>query len=128
MYVKQGVRGYVRELKGNQMPSPGVPKQKGKGFPATICIFTLVNVSQVDADPKPSFYKVIHARLVKTVQADSTGYFETSLDTGRYSLFIKIGGLFYASLTDQYNNLAPVTVEASRQSYIELEYKSGVTF
>lgn len=128
MYVKQGVRGYARELKGNQMPSPGVPRQKGRGFPATICIFTVVNLNQVEPDAKACFFRAVRARLVKTIQADSTGFFETDLDTGRYSLFLKIGDLYYASLTDQFNHLAPVTVEASRESYIDLVYKSGATY
>ena len=117
MYVKQGVHGYVRELKGNQMPSPGRPVAKGHGIPAEIYIYALVNRSQVEPTAKAYFYKAVHARLIKTVRADSTGFFEASLDTGHYSLFIKLGDLFYASLTDQFNNVAPITVEDARLTY-----------
>jgi hypothetical protein len=128
MYVKQGVRGYVRELKGNQMPSPGMPKHEGMGIPATVCIYPLVNLSQVEPDQKASFYDAIYARVIKTVQADSTGYFEASLDTGTYSLFIRIGGLYYASLTDQFNHLAPIRVEAHKVTDIALTYRDRVTY
>jgi len=128
MYVKQGVRGYVRELKGNQMPSPGRPAAKGRGIPEEICIYALVNLSQVEPTPKECFYKAVHGRLIKTIRSDSTGFFETSLDTGRYSLFIRLGNLYYASLTDQYNNLAPITVEDSRLTNIDLVYRNGVTY
>ena len=128
MYVNQGVRGYVRELKGNQMPAPNRPRSKGRGIPATVCIYPLVNLSQVEPDQKASFYKAVHAPLIKTVQADSTGYFEASLDTGSYSLFIRVGGLYYASLTDQFNHLAPIRVKASRQTYIELTYADRVVY
>src|SRR5580692_3980530 len=99
MYVKQGIRGYVIELKGNQMPSPGRPPARGRGIPAEICIYALVNLSQVEPTPKACFYKAVHGRLIKTVRADSTGFFETSLETGRYSLFIRLGNLYFASLT-----------------------------
>lgn len=128
MYVKQGVSGYVRLVKGNQMPSPGMPRRTPKGIPATICIYTLVNLSQVEQDQKASFFKAVHARIVKTVQADSTGYFEASLDTGDYSLFIRVGDLYYASLTDQFNHLAPIRVEASRVTRAELTYAAGATY
>jgi hypothetical protein len=128
MYVKQGVSGYVRILKGNQMPSPGMPRRTPKGIPATICIYTLVNLSQVEPDQKASFFRAVRARLVKTVQADSTGHFEASLDTGGYSLFIRVGGLYYASLTDQFNHLAPIRVEASRVTHIALTYAAEATF
>ena len=127
-YVKQGVRGYVRELKGNQMPSPSRPLSKGRGFSATICIFSMVNTSQVEPDRKASCYKTVHAPLIKTVQADSTGYFEASLDTGSYSLFIKVDKGYYANLTDQYNHLAPIRVQAGRIVDIDLTYKDRVTY
>ncbi|HTJ14544.1 MAG TPA: hypothetical protein VL547_21040 [Dinghuibacter sp.] len=128
LYVKQGVRGYVRELKGNQMPSPSRPLSRGKGFAATLCIFKLVNLSQVEPDRKASFYKAVHAPLVKTIQADSTGYFEASLDTGSYSLFIKVDNSYYANLRDQYNNLAPIRVQAGQVAHIDLTYKDLVTY
>ena len=85
-------------------------------------------MSQVEPDQKTSFYKAVHAPLIKTVRSDSTGYFEASLDTGNYSVFIRIGDLYYASLTDQYNHLAPIRVEASKQAYIELTYADRVTY
>ncbi|WP_133999903.1 hypothetical protein [Dinghuibacter silviterrae] len=105
-----------------------MPRHKGKGIPALVYIYPIVNLSQVEPDQKASFYKTVHARVIKTVQADSTGFFEASLDTGNYSLFIRIGGLYYASLTDQYNHLAPIRVEAQKVTYIELTYKDRVTY
>ncbi len=105
-----------------------MPRRTPKGIPATICIYTLVNLSQVEPDQKASFFRAVRARLVKTVQADSTGHFEASLDTGGYSLFIRVGGLYYASLTDQFNHLAPIRVEASRVTHIALTYAAEATF
>lgn len=127
-YVKQGVRGCVLELRGDQMPHPGIAKSRPKGFPASIYIYHLVNISQVEQEQKASFYKAIHAPLVKVVEADSTGYFEASLDTGYYSLFIRVGADYYATQKDQHNNLAPVKVESYKQTYVELLYKNVVTY
>jgi hypothetical protein len=127
-YVKQGVCGYARVLKGNQMPSPSRPVSRGHGFSATICVFSLVNTSQVEPDRTASCYKVVHALLVKTIQADSTGYFEASLDSGSYSLFIRVDNLYYASLRDQFNNLAPIRVQTGQVVHIDLTYTDRVTY
>jgi hypothetical protein len=127
-YVKQGIRGCVYAVKGNQMPGPGVPRKKPTGIAASVYIFTLVNMSQVERSEKASFYKTVHARPVKVAEADSTGYFEASLDTGEYSLFIKVGEYYYSGVRDQYDNINPVKVYSSRQTYVELFYKSGAAY
>jgi hypothetical protein len=124
----QGIHGYVFEWKGNQMPAPNRPRQKPKGISATIYIFPVVNLSQVEPDLKASFYKSVHAKLVQVVTCDSTGYFEAALDTGQYSLFVRIGDLYYAAQTDQYNHLAPATVKPSGQTYVELVVHYKATY
>jgi hypothetical protein len=127
-YVKQGIRGCVYELKGNLMPGPGTSKKPPRGIPASVYIFPLVNIGQAEQGEKASFYKAVHARPVKVAEADSTGYFEASLDTGEYSLFIKVNKTYYSGIRDQYDHLTPVKVYSSRQTYVELFYKSGVTY
>ncbi len=124
----QGIHGYVLESKGNQMPAPNRPRHKPKGIPATIYIFPVVNLSQVEPDLKASFYKSVHAKVVQVVTSDSTGYFEAALDTGQYSLFVRVGDLYYAAQTDQYNHLAPATVKPSVQTYVELVVHYKATF
>ena len=85
-------------------------------------------MSQVEQSEKASFYKAVHARLVKVAETDSTGHFEASLDTGEYSLFIRVGQYYYASKRDQYDNLNPVKVYSFKQTYVELFYKSGAAY
>lgn len=126
--MAQGIYGFVRKSTGNQMPSLGSPKRKPRGIPSTIYIFPVVNLSQVEPDLKASFYKTVHAKVVKVVQSDSTGYFEAALDTGQYSLFVRIGDLYYAAQTDQFNHLAPATVKPSTQTYVELTVHYGAVY
>ena len=127
-YVKQGIRGCVYLIKGNQMPGPRSIVQSPRGISAAVYIFPLVNLSQAEQGKSASFYKAIHARPVKVAEADSTGYFEASLDTGVYSVFIKVGEYYYSGVRDQFDNLSPVKVYSSGQTYVELFYKSGVTY
>jgi hypothetical protein len=126
--IVQGIHGYVRKSTGNQMPSLGSPRRKPRGMPSTIYIFPVVNLSQVEPDLKASFYKTVRAKVVKVVQSDSTGYFQAALDTGQYSLFVRIGDLYYAAQTDQFNHLAPATVKPSAQTYVELTVHYGAVY
>ena len=126
--ARQGIRGYVRRVEGNQMPSPDRPRSKPKGFPATICVFPMVTSAEVVPGTRTSFYRAVRAPLIRSIRADSSGYFRISLDTGGYSLFLRIGNAYYAGLLDQFNHLCPVRVEPHRETYVELLYRGSALY
>jgi len=108
---KQGIKGTVFLVKGNQMPSPDIPPPVPKPFKTTVYIYALTDISQVVKQDESSFYTDIRTKLIKVVQSNSKGGFKVRLDPGQYSVFTKKGELFYANTFDQYNHIAPVTVE-----------------
>ena len=107
----QGIEGTVFRTGGNRMPAPdrkpSVPKN---GVRATIYIYELTNISQVDRIGQQPYYQAIHTRLIRQVDTDEKGHFKVMLPAGQYSLFTKKGDLFYATRRDEKNNLAPVEV------------------
>lgn len=111
---RQGIKGQVLLVKGNQMPSPDVKPPAPTGLQTVVYVYELTNTSQVTRGPEPSFYSAINTRLIKQVTPDKKGYFKISLDPGQYSLFIKKGDLFYGNLFDEKNNISPVTVEKKK--------------
>ncbi len=120
---KEGIKGYVYRIKGNQMPSPDQPLPAKKGFQTTIYIYELTNASQVTrTEPHGTFYSTIKTKLVKQVETDKNGYFKVKLAPGQYSVFIKKGDLFYANLFDDKNNIAPVTV--TKKKFTDLEVRA----
>jgi len=118
---RQGIKGQVFLVKGNQMPSPDIKPAAPTPLQTTIYVYELTNTSQVQQVPQSSFYSAINSKLVKQVMPDKKGYFKISLDPGNYSLFIKKGDLFYANLFDDKNNIAPITVEKKKFTEINIK-------
>lgn len=119
---KEGIKGTVSLVRGNQMPSPGVPPPVRKGLQTTVYVYALTNVNQVTRVEHSSFYSSIQTKLIKEVRTDKKGVFKVKLPPGEYSLFIKKDTLFYANLFDGNNNIYPVKVEKGK--WVELEIKA----
>ncbi|MBI1342920.1 MAG: carboxypeptidase regulatory-like domain-containing protein [Terrimonas sp.] len=107
---RQGIKGKVYFVSGNQMPSPDIPTPEPKPIKTSLYIFELTNISQVTGKKGSPFYTSINTRLVKEVRSNSEGRFKVRLDAGEYSVFTKKGDLFYANTFDQFNNIASVKV------------------
>ena len=117
---KQGVEGTVYRISGNQMPSPGVKPSRGKGVRTMLYFYERTNANQAEPDSRAPFYKTVHSKLVKKTESDSAGHFKIFLRTGSYSVFTKKDSLFYASWSDQHNNIAPVDVLPGKMTRITI--------
>jgi hypothetical protein len=125
---KQGIKGYVLQDTGNQMPSPDEPASRPKGVKTTVYVYQKTNLSQVTRNGTEPFYNAIKTKLVKTVQTTSKGYFFVPLPAGTYSLFTKVNGRLYANSFDVDNNIAPVVVTKGRVSESNLTISAGVSY
>lgn len=120
---KEGIKGVIYLVKGNQMPSPNQPRAPRVPMQTTLYIYELTNINQVTrAEAHAPFYTAIHTKLIKQVNSDRQGAFKVKLPPGQYSLFIKKGDQFYANLYDEKNNIAPVTV--AKGNYTEVEVRA----
>jgi hypothetical protein len=117
---RQGIQGHIYRIKGNQMPSPDIKPAPPPPLQTTLYIYELTPRSQVQPTGHASFYSAIRTKLVKTVQSDKKGFFKVRLQPGQYSLFIKKDNLFYANLSDEKDNIAPVTVTAGNFTTIDV--------
>ena len=128
MKVEQGLSGYIKEIKGNQMPSPDVQPEAPKGVRTTVYIYEPTNISQVVRIGNSPFYNAIRTKLIKSVESDSLGYFITPLPVGTYSLFTKVDGKFYANSFDAQNNIAPATVEENKLTKVNFLISARATY
>ena len=118
--VQEGITGFIYEESGNRMPMKGAGPQKPKGLSTTIYVYELTNLEQVSRVDVSPFYTAVRTRPVTTAHSDSTGAFSIRLAPGTYSLFVKIGGRFYANSFDSNNNIAPATVRKGQLSTVRL--------
>lgn len=128
MKVEQGLSGYIKEVVGNQMPSPDIQPQEPKGVQTTLYIYELTNINQVVRIGNAPFYSAIHTKMIKSVVSDSLGYFITPLPTGTYSLFTKVDGKFYANSFDSQNNIVPATVEENKVTKVNFVISAKATY
>jgi hypothetical protein len=142
---QSGITGIVYRLSGNHMPAPnrhprpsldtganpasGTSPSAGShppaGVKATVCIFQLTSDSQVVRQgPGSPYYRTVLTPLIRQVETDDKGYFQVFLRPGTYSVFTKIGDLFYASRRDEKNHIAPVEVLPGKMTRVECSVES----
>jgi hypothetical protein len=118
--INQGIRGVVAEAVGNQMPSPDREPTGPQPVATTVYVYELTNLSQVQRDGAEPSYTAIRTKEVAKVQSEKNGQFVIGLPPGRYSLFTKVDGKFYANSFDEKNNIQAVTVEANQISEVRI--------
>lgn len=123
----QGIEGHVYFVTGNQMPSPDVKPAKPRGIKATLYIYELTNLNQVQQQDHSPFYSAIHTKLIKRANSGKDGYFKVSLPAGHYSIFVKKDSLFFANWFDGDNNIAPVKVmpDSTSEVKIKVDYSAS---
>ncbi|MBC7949065.1 MAG: carboxypeptidase regulatory-like domain-containing protein [Chitinophagaceae bacterium] len=124
---KQGIKGNVTLVTGNQMPSPDAPRSGGTGMKTILYVYELTNMSQADQD-QGAFYKSLSTRLVKEIETDENGYFKAKLKPGWYSLFVKKGNLFYSNIFDEKSNIHPVEVKKGEWKEENFKADYGATY
>ena len=126
--MKQGIRGSVTEVKGNQMPGPGRELPPPKAIQTTVYVFEPTSLSQVVAVGASPLYSAIRTKLVDSVQTDEKGLFAFSLKPGTYSIFARVDGYYFANVFDGKNTIAPVTVEEGKVTEANILVNDKATY
>lgn len=125
---EQGIAGYVKEITGNQMPSPDAPQQEGTAIKTTVHVFEPTAIHQVKRVGTSALYETIQTKFIKSVETDDKGYFAIELPPGRYSLFTMVGDKFYSNSFDSNNFISPVTVREGEVTRVNLTISERATF
>jgi hypothetical protein len=126
--MPNGIKGFVTELVGNQMPGPGRKIDEGKPLSTTIYVYEATSVSQVERKNDEPYYSAIHSKFVKSFDSDKEGFFAAELTPGKYSLFTKVDGKFFASVFDGNGIIAPVDVEENKISGVNIVVNAKATY
>jgi hypothetical protein len=126
--MPQGIKGYVTELVGDQMPGPGKEKNPGKPLATTIYVYEATSVNQVDRKNDEPYYSAIRTKFVKSFDSDKDGFFAADLLPGKYSLFTKVDGKFFASVFDGDGTIAPVLVEENKITGVNIVVNAKATY
>lgn len=116
---KQGIRGQVFWLSGNQMPGPRNPAQAPQqGIVREVQVYKVA--SPTDVVVENSYYKEVRTGLVATAISGPDGYFKIKLPPGEYSVFtVESKGLF-ANMFDARNRINPVVVKPGKYTWVTI--------
>ena len=122
---KQGIKGQVFWIAGNQLPGPDATKSAHYGVQRELYIYELTHLSQVTA--KDGFFFDIQTKLISQITTKADGSFLLRLPPGKYSLFVKEEAGLYANLFDENNAINPVTVKERQYAWmpITVDYEAA---
>lgn len=127
--IKQGISGLVTEVRGNQMPKPGIPPATPQPVATTLYVYERTHISQVKPlETGSPLYTAINTKMVASVVSDSTGRYVVALPIGTYSVFVKKGNHFFANSFDMQNNIQLVTVDSGKITPLNILINSGATY
>ena len=118
------LRGEVRELLGDRMPSPDAPlNDSGMPMQTELAITSAVDAAAVQIP----FFTQLPAKPVKQLRTNAQGQFRVRLRPGNYSVFVKLKEGWYANLI-QDGLIHPVYLRADSSSYISIKVTARATF
>jgi len=109
---KQGLRGQVFWVSGNQMPGPESILSPNQGAVREVLIYELTSIK--DVTQVGPFFRDIKTKVVATIQSKPDGTFKIKLLPGNYSVFTREKNGLYANLFDEKNNINPVYVKSGQ--------------
>jgi hypothetical protein len=123
---KQGIKGEVFWLSGNQMPGPGQEMAPKLGAKREIYIYELTTLK--DAEQHDTFFFDVKTKLIAKTLSRDDGRFKAKLPPGKYSLFIKEPKGLFANLFTRAGEINPVTVKVKKYTWISITVDYEATY
>lgn len=131
--IQQGIAGQVRWYEGNLMPTVesnakddalSRKSQQGEAVNRKIYVYELTH--RDEAEEKVGFFRNLSTKLISTITTDSLGQFQLALPVGEYSVLVEEQRGLYANRFDGKGHIAPVTVNESEVTdlNIKIDYKA----
>lgn len=112
------LKGQLLWIEGNRMPGPGVSLPEGKGVQREVHVFEATEKSQVSGEG--SLFRDVMSKRVTVIYSNEDGYFEASLEPGKYSLFVKEpNGKYFAATMDDLH-YCPVSIAKDQVAELEI--------
>ncbi len=115
---KQGIKGQVFWLSGNQMPGPGKTKSPQQGIVREIVVYPEIKLQ--DTKQTDGFFSEIQSKPIATIFSKADGSFKIKLPPGTYSVFVKENKGLFANLFDGQGIINPITVKLKKYTWITL--------
>ncbi len=123
---KQGIKGQVLWVSGNQLPGPDSKRTAHYGVQRELHIYELTTTHQATMSPE-GFFSNIKTKLVTVVTTKADGSFKLRLPAGKYSVFVKEDKGLFANHFDENNAINLITVKEKQFTWlpISIDYQAA---
>jgi hypothetical protein len=125
--IPSGIWGTVAFMEGNCMPVVPPTTSTCKICPVkrTVRIYEYTMQNQATPQNLHGFYDSFSTRLVKEVDTDDDGFFQTEIPAGHYTIVVIENGKLYTFGLDGQGGLSPITFESGKLNInLTLMYKA----
>jgi hypothetical protein len=124
---RQGVEGFLREVKGNQMVVEKTAGNKGHPLVGKIYIFKqLKNTDLVGLEGQ--WCKSVQQKPYLIIQTDNKGYFKQALKKGTYVVLAEAYDGFFIPSLDQYNQPSKVFIVSQQYTPLNILVNSKAIY
>lgn len=117
---KQGIKGKVEWVSGNQMPGPNKPEAHPQGIKREIYIYQATAITQT-SQQDAVFFSDIKTQRVRKIRSKKNGNFRVRLPAGKYSIFVKEPHGLFANTFDGQNCIQCVQVNSGEYATVTIQ-------
>jgi hypothetical protein len=123
----QGLEGFLREAKGNQM---GIQKQSGiKGKALSSRIYLYKKLTKEDLlGLEGQWCKSVQQKPIKVIQADTMGYFKTNLVPGQYIVLVGVYDGYFIPSFNQFDQPGSITIKSGKWEQMNILVNSKAIY
>ena len=118
--------GTVERLDGNFIPGRG--PTSGKVIPLSVPVHIFRGIVSSGRGRTMTAPDTLDPRIVKVLQSDETGRFETELPSGDYTVFAEINHQLYLNSLDHNLNYSHLTIEEGKETHSKIVESSKAGF
>jgi hypothetical protein len=118
--LKIGIAGTLLKKDGNCMPMIGSTATSCRTYPVSRTILIYDYTTSKDVEGWGPLYNSVNLGFVISCNADKNGFFQVTINPGKYSVFIKESNKFYANSSDGMGGINPFIVKNDSVSIITL--------
>lgn len=123
---KEGIKGQVFWISGNQQPGPGSQVSPAQGTIREIFIYKAATLK--DVNQKDQYFFEINTELISKVMSEEDGSFKVKLPPGEYSVFTKEQKGLFANVIDHNGCVSCVSVRPKRYSWVTISVDYEATY
>lgn len=126
--ITSGIWGTVSHRQGNCMPSVGTQFTTCLECPIQTQVRIYAYTTFQDAKPATPggpYFDSFSTALIKTINTDAQGFFQTDLPNGKYTIALVQDGKLFANLSDGQGGIWPVSVSQGKVN-IDLVFDTAV--